>query len=124
MKKLSEDERLERGVQILLSSRDKEDLEKMARALGDSLSAATRPHVLRALERWRKQNPELVAQPLPQKPGTLTFAGKSVRTQRSLEVQMKATQNAANGNGTSNGQNGNGRTAATAPRVSARGKKK
>lgn len=95
----------------MLSSRDKEDLEKMARASGDSLSAATRPHVLRALERWRKQNPELVAAPLPEKPKTLTFAGKSVRTQRSLEAQAKlAADKGTNLNGSaSNGASHNGR---------------
>jgi hypothetical protein len=109
MKKLAESERLERGVQILLSARDKEDLAKMARAEGTSLASATRPHILRALERWRKQNPELATEPLPEKPKTLTLDGKAVRTQRSLEAQLKVA--ASNGsNGSSNGHTQNGHT--------------
>lgn len=102
MKKLTESEKLGRGVQILLSSRDKADLEKMAQASGNSVAAATRPHIIRALERWRKANPELVTTPLPQKP-SLILNGKTVRSQRSLEAQMRGSS-ALSSNGGANGR--------------------
>ena len=100
MKKLNESERLERGVQILLSAQDKADLEKMARANGRSLSGAARPLVIRALDKWRKDNPELAAMELPAKAKTLVLDGKAVRTQRSMEAQIRiATNGLAKANG-------------------------
>lgn len=117
MKKLNESERLERGVQILLSAQDKADLEKMAKASGRSLSGAARPLVIRALDRWRKENPELAAMELPAKPKTLVLDGKAVRTQRSLEAQQKIASNGS-ANGTAKaGTNGNGHVPASAAKT-------
>lgn len=53
MKKLPDDERLKRGIQVLLNDQDQEDLRKMAEANETSLSAIIRGHVLEALEEWR-----------------------------------------------------------------------
>ncbi|HEX8552095.1 MAG TPA: hypothetical protein VF681_11145 [Abditibacteriaceae bacterium] len=111
MKKLTDDERLERGVQILLTAQDKADLEKMAQLDGLSLSAAARPHVLKALEKWRKQNPEAAAAEPPAKPKTLTLNGKAVRSERSLETYLKAAEKSASNNGSN--ENGTANKGAT-----------
>ncbi|HEX8833786.1 MAG TPA: hypothetical protein VF719_06275 [Abditibacteriaceae bacterium] len=81
MKKLPEDEKLQRGLQILLTAQDKAALEAMARESGMSLSAAARPHVLRAIDRWRAKNPDVKIEPSPPKP-SLMVGGKIVRSIR------------------------------------------
>jgi hypothetical protein len=86
MKKLSDDEKLTRGVQILLTAQDKADLERMALEAGVSLSAAARPHVIRALDRWRSKNPEAAALPSPPVAKPLVVDGKTVRSKRIAEL--------------------------------------
>jgi len=55
MKKLPENERLKRGIQVLLNDQDQADLRRMAAAQGLSLSSMLRVHVLSALNEWRSQ---------------------------------------------------------------------
>jgi|GEM_PF-4644505 len=55
MKKLPDDERLKRGIQVLLNDQDQEDLRKMAEAKGMSLSGILRMHIQAAIEDWRAQ---------------------------------------------------------------------
>jgi hypothetical protein len=95
MKKLSDDEKLTRGVQILLTAQDKADLEKMALEAGVSLSAAARPHVLRALERWRTKNPDAATAPAPEATKPLVVNGKTVRSHRVAELYVARTGHAS-----------------------------
>ncbi len=53
MKKLPDDVRLKRGIQVLLNDQDQDDLRKMAEAKDTSLSSMVRSFVQDALEDWR-----------------------------------------------------------------------
>jgi transposase-like protein len=107
MKKLADDEKLTRGVQILLTAQDKADLTKIALETGVSLSAAARPHVQRALERWRAKNPEAASAEPPASSKPLVVGGKTVRSNRVAELYASkangATAAASAANGASTG---------------------
>ena len=53
MKKLPDDVRLKRGIQVLLNDQDQDDLRKMVEAKDTSLSSMVRSLVQDALEEWR-----------------------------------------------------------------------
>ncbi|MEO6907006.1 MAG: hypothetical protein ABI210_03870 [Abditibacteriaceae bacterium] len=53
MKKLPDEIRLKRGIQVLLNSNDQNDLRKMAEQRGTSLSGVIRSFVQDSLEDWR-----------------------------------------------------------------------
>jgi len=53
MKKLPDDVRLKRGIQVLLNDQDQDDLRKMAEDKETSLSSMVRTFVQDALEDWR-----------------------------------------------------------------------
>ena len=53
MKKLPDEIRLKRGIQVLLNDQDQEDLRKMAEDQDTSLSCIVRSFVQDALEDWR-----------------------------------------------------------------------
>lgn len=53
MKKLPDEERLKRGIQVLLNDQDQDDLRKMAEYRDTSLSSMVRSFVQDALEEWR-----------------------------------------------------------------------
>lgn len=53
MKKIPDDVRLKRGIQVLLNDQDQDDLRKMAEAKDTSLSSMVRSFVQDALEDWR-----------------------------------------------------------------------
>jgi hypothetical protein len=53
MKKLPDEVRLKRGIQVLLNDQDQDDLRKMAEDKETSLSSMVRSFVQDALEDWR-----------------------------------------------------------------------
>ena len=53
MKKLPDEVRLKRGIQVLLNDQDQDDLRKMAEDKDTSLSRLVRTFVQDALEDWR-----------------------------------------------------------------------
>jgi len=53
MKKLPDEIRLKRGIQVLLNDQDQEDLRKMVEDRDTSLSSLVRSFVQDALEEWR-----------------------------------------------------------------------
>jgi hypothetical protein len=53
MKKLPDEVRLKRGIQVLLNDQDQDDLRKMAEDKNTSLSSMVRTFVHDALEDWR-----------------------------------------------------------------------
>lgn len=53
MKKLPDEVRLKRGIQVLLNDQDQDDLRKMAEDKDTSLSSMVRSFVQDALEDWR-----------------------------------------------------------------------
>lgn len=53
MKKLPDEIRLKRGIQVLLNDQDQDDLRKMAEDKETSLSQLVRSFVQEALEDWR-----------------------------------------------------------------------
>jgi len=53
MKKLPDEVRLKRGIQVLLNDQDQDDLRKMAEDKDTSLSSMVRSFVQDALEEWR-----------------------------------------------------------------------
>jgi hypothetical protein len=53
MKKLPDEVRLKRGIQVLLNDQDQDDLRKMAEDQDTSLSCIVRSFVQDALEEWR-----------------------------------------------------------------------
>jgi hypothetical protein len=61
MKKLPDKARLKRGIQVLLNDQDQEDLRKIAREKGASLSHLVRSFVQDGLEDWRAQEMKKLA---------------------------------------------------------------
>ena len=55
MRKLPDDIRLKRGIQVLLNDQDKDDLRKMADERNTSFSFLVRTFVQDELEAWREQ---------------------------------------------------------------------
>ena len=55
MKKLPDEARLKRGIQVLLNNQDQDDLRKMAEEKDISLSRMVRAFVQDGLEDWRAQ---------------------------------------------------------------------
>jgi hypothetical protein len=55
MRKLPDDIRLKRGIQVLLNDQDKDDLRKMADERNTSFSFLVRTFVQEELEAWRDQ---------------------------------------------------------------------
>lgn len=53
MKKLPDEIRLKRGIQVLLNDNDQNDLRKMSEQRGNSLSGLIRSFVQDSLEDWR-----------------------------------------------------------------------
>lgn len=53
MKKLPDEVRLKRGIQVLLNDQDQDDLRKMVEDKDTSLSSLVRSFVQDALEEWR-----------------------------------------------------------------------
>lgn len=55
MRKLPDDIRLKRGIQVLLNDLDQDDLRKMAEDKDTSLSCLVRSFVQNELEEWREK---------------------------------------------------------------------